>query len=155
MRGGRYNKANTFEAFYIASSPDTTLYELRVIAPKRPPQRTKPLITFTIDVDLQATVDLTNAANVNALALAPADLLVEWKAILIAGNVPITHDIGQAARDADVEALIVPSARKLGATNLVIFRDRLRLGSSIHISPPAGFPSSAQTAIAGSYNCRP
>jgi RES domain-containing protein len=126
-----------------------------VIAPKAAPTRTKPLITFTIDVALQATVDLTDPANLRALALAPSDLLIEWKAALIAGNVPITHDIGHAARDADVEAIVAPSARKPGATNLIIFPDRLRAGSSIQINPPTGFPLSAQTAIRGGYNPSP
>ncbi len=126
-----------------------------MIAPKTAPTRTKPLITFTVDVTLEATVDLTDPSNLSALALAPADLLIEWKAILIAGDVPVTHDIGHAARAADVEAIIVPSARKRGATNLVIFPDRLRSGSSIRINPAAGFPKSIQTTIAGSYNPAP
>jgi RES domain-containing protein len=148
-RGGRYNAAGGFEAFYIARSPDTTLYELQVISPRSAPTRTKPLITFTIEVDLQAVVDLTSRANVHALGLTPADLIVEWKAVLIAGGVPITHDIGSAARDAGVEAIIVPSARQPGATNLVIFPDRLRHGSSVRIDPPDGFPPGTRLVISG------
>lgn len=148
-RGGRYNPANEFEAYYLAESPETTLDELRVVAPNIAPTRMKPIVTFAVDVALQHTVDLTGSKAKTTLHVMESDLLVEWRALVARGDIPTTHEIGIAARRADVEALRVPSARLSGAANLVVLVDRLRLGSSITIEPSTGFESGTQVKIEG------
>lgn len=59
------------------------------------------------------------------------ELLAEWKPQVHAGATPVTQSIGVAAWEAGVEGLIVPSARLVGTTNLVVLVDRMRKGSSI------------------------
>jgi RES domain-containing protein len=104
-RGGRYNPQGEFEAYYLAESPETTLYELRVVAPNVAPARMKPTVTFTVNVVLQHAVDLTVRETRTILGVGQNELTIEWRAIFARGDVPTTHEIGRAARDTNVEAL--------------------------------------------------
>jgi RES domain-containing protein len=143
LGGGRYNAAATFQIYYVTEKPDVTLYETRIIDAALPPHPVRPTILFTVEANLQHVVDLTDAATCAALGVTTAELLVNWKEELLAGNVPITQDVGAGAREADIEALIVPSARVDGAKNLAIIVDRLRAGSSLKIDPKDGFADDA------------
>jgi RES domain-containing protein len=151
INGGRYNPKDTFEAYYVAPSPDTTLYEIRALTPNTQPTPIAPTVMFTVNITLQHTVNLNDNAVLATLGIAPTDLHVEWDQILRQHLIPITHEIGYAARLANVEALIVPSTRHTGATNLVIFNDRLRSGSSIVIKPATGFEPSTEIELLGTY----
>jgi RES domain-containing protein len=101
-RGGRYNPRDEFEAYYLAESPETTLYELRVLTPDVAPARMKPTVTFTVDVVLQHAVALTTPEKRTILGVRQDELILEWRAILARGGVPATHEIGRAARDTNV-----------------------------------------------------
>jgi RES domain-containing protein len=109
------------------------------VEPNGAPKRIIPLALFTVDVDLQHVVDLTTDAALRALNVSVAQLTAEWRVVTLAGKRPITHDIGAAAREAEFEALLYPSARVDGATNLAIIVDRLRRGSTLSINPAEGF----------------
>jgi RES domain-containing protein len=96
---------------------------------------------------LQLVVDLTDSAVCAALAIKPKDLLVEWRDLVALKKRVATHTIGAAALKAGVEALLVPSARLNGAKNIAILVENLRIGSSIEIYRPEGFPSGTPTRI--------
>ncbi len=107
---------------------------------------------MTITVDLQSVVDLTNDENRNALGLHSDDLVSEWRDLLAKFTLPPTHRIGEAAREADIEALLVPSARVSGSKNIAIIIDRLRNGSFFEIYRPAGFVPGTATRVDGRYD---
>jgi RES domain-containing protein len=135
--GGRYNAQHTFEALYLADTPETALFEtralmacgLRLIGVKQPPR-----VMLALDATLQAALDLEDELNLGALEIGREDLCdPQWRLKCGRGEAVLTHRIGAAARTTNFEALRVPSAvRPLGA-NLVIFPDRLRKGSRIEL----------------------
>ncbi len=136
IHGGRYNHKGDFEAFYLSDTQQTALYETEaifrivgvVIGVRQPPR-----VMLSLDYDLQHIVDLRAPAALEGLGVTSADLKRPWK-IAQAENRPVlTQRIGAAARSVDVEALLVPSTRISGGTNLVVFPDRLRRGSSIEL----------------------
>jgi RES domain-containing protein len=139
LSGGRYNAAGAFEVHYLAPNPEVALRETRAIASRSMPRRIAPLTLFSVDVELQHVVDLTNDGVLQALRLAATSLTTDWRAMVLNGQTPITHDIGAAARAVGVEALIYPSARVPGAADLAVIIDRLRRGSRLRINPPDGF----------------
>ena len=147
--GGRYNAAGTFEVYYLAPNADAVLRETRAVDPSSIPKRIAPLTLFTVDVDLQHVVDLTNDETLHALGVARAELTMEWRAIVLDGKTPITHQIGASAHLANIEALIYPSARLPGATNLAVIADKLRRGSSLRVNPADGFGPGATIEIIG------
>ncbi len=154
LDGGRYNPAGNFEMLYAAETEDTVVRETRavVVDPAtgvRIAQRHPPAVHLTINVDLQVVVDLTNEDNCDALGIHVEDLLVEWRAMLATSKTPLTHVIGEAARAAAAEALIVPSARLLGTKNIAIIPDRLRTGSFFEIYRPEGFAPGTPTRVDG------
>ena len=61
--------------------------------------------------------------------------------------------IGSAARAADVEGLLVPSARVDTGTSLVIFPDRLREGSTVELYV-GNEPTIPRYALQGRYKAR-
>jgi hypothetical protein len=123
--------------------------ETRVIRFSSAPKRITPLTLFSVDVELQHVVDLTKDETLRALGVRPAKLTVDWRAVVLTGQTPITHDIGAAARAAGVEALVYPSARAPGAANLAVIVDRLRRGSRLRINPPDGFGPGVATEVTG------
>jgi hypothetical protein len=99
---------------------------------------------------LQHVVDLTKSETLRMLDVAATELTTEWRAHLLAGETPITHEIGAAARAAGIEALMYPSARVSGSANLAVIVDRLRRGSRLRINPAEGFDPRATIEITGS-----
>ena len=114
LNGGRYNAPGSFEVFYLAPNAEVALRETQAVDPSGVPKRITPLTLFTIDVELQYIVDLTNDAALRALNLSAASITHEWRAAASAGTTPITHEIGTSARRADVEALLYRGARRGG-----------------------------------------
>jgi RES domain-containing protein len=149
ISGGRYNAANAFEVYYLAPNPKVALHETRAIRPRDAPKRIAPLVLFSVDCELQYVVDLTRDETLHALRVTTRDLTDEWRATVLEGKIPVTHDIGGAARTAAVEALIYPSARLPGASNLAVIVDRLRRDSRLRINPPDGFNRDVATEITG------
>ena len=147
LRGGRYNPAGVVEAFYLTDRIDATLYETGAIQKGVLRRRVAPIVTFTVDGALQRVLDLTKQDVLDAIGIAKHDLLVDWLDEVARGVVPRTHLLGIAAYRAGFEAIRAPSARLDGATNLVVFIDNLLPGSSITISPDAGFSTGATISI--------
>ena len=154
MSGGRYNPKGSFDIFYAAEHEDAVTRETRAVvldpASGRAISRPHPpTVHLTINVELQSVVDLTDVDIREALCIEPGDLLSEWRTMLAARKTPPTHLIGEAANDAELEALLVPSARFLGTRNIAIIIDRLRIGSSLEIYRPEGFPPGTAIRLDG------
>jgi hypothetical protein len=79
-------------------------------------------------------------------------LVSEWRALLAESKIPPTHLLGEAAREAAIEALLVPSARLSGTKNIAIITDRLRIGSFFEIYRPEGFAPGTATRLDGRYD---
>ncbi len=149
INGGRYNAAGAFEVYYLAPNAAVALRETQAVDPSGVPKRIMPLTLFTIDVELQRVVNLADDGTLGVLGLAADELTTEWRAAVLAGTTPITHAIGDAARTAEVEALIYPSARVRGANNLAVIVDRLRRGSRLRINPAEGFGPGTTIEVSG------
>jgi RES domain-containing protein len=111
INGGRYNAAGAFEVYYLAPNAEVALRETQAVDPSSVPKRIMPLTLFTIDVELQRVVDLADDGTLGVLGVTADELTTEWRAAVFAGTTPITHAIGEAARTAEVDALIYPCAR--------------------------------------------
>lgn len=82
LRGGRYNRKGDFEAFYIADTQETALYETEaifkaagvVVGVRQPPR-----VMLSLDYDLQRVVDLREPSVLKSLDLTIDDLKQPWK----------------------------------------------------------------------------
>ena len=136
MRGGRYNRKGAFEAFYIANTQETALYETEaifkvagiVVGVRQPPR-----VMLSLEYKLHDIVDLREPIALATLGITVDDLKQPWKLAQAEDRPVLTQRIGAAARAIDVEALLVPSARADAGTNLVVFPDRLLKGSSVDL----------------------
>jgi RES domain-containing protein len=136
LRGGRYNRKGGFEAFYLADTPETALYETEaifklagvVVGVRQPPR-----VMLSLDYHLQHVLDLREPSVLKNLNLTVDDLKQPWKLLQAEKRPVLTQRIGAAAHAIDVEGLFVPSARVDNGTNLVIFPDRLRKGSTVEL----------------------
>jgi RES domain-containing protein len=137
--GGRYNVKKGFEAMYLAQDPVVALFEVESIirvgrklhAVKLPPR-----IALTIDVDFREVLDLTDRVVRRRLSLTVSELKEPWKPFVLHGFVAPTQTLGRAVRAAGFEAILAPSAKMRGATNLVVFPDRMYRTSSYRIFEP-------------------
>jgi RES domain-containing protein len=136
IRGGRYNRKGAFEAFYIANTQETALYETEaifkfagvVVGVRQPPR-----VMLSLEYNLHDIVDLRTPTALATLGVTIDDLKQPWKLAQAEDRPVLTQRIGAAARAVDIEALLVPSARVDAGANLVVFPDRLRKGSSIDL----------------------
>jgi RES domain-containing protein len=151
--GGRYNPLGAFEVLYIGENPDTVTREVRMMVPDSSGRivsvQKAPRIQMTINWGFQRIADLTDSAIRKRLRVTLKDLLAEWTDLVDAGIIPVTHVLGTAARDASIEALIVPSARHKGHKNMAVIYDCLLKGSFVEIHDPSGFAAGTTTRIDG------
>jgi hypothetical protein len=85
-------------------------------------------------------------------ACTPAIWSANGGLLLAESKIPPTHLLGEAAREAAIEALLVPSARLSGTKNIAIITDRVRIGSFFEIYPPEGFVPGTATRVDGRYD---
>jgi RES domain-containing protein len=158
LHGGRYNANGTFEAFYLADSQASALYETEaifnvggvVVGVRQPPR-----VMLSLDYDLQCLVDLRERAVLDSLGVTVGDLQQPWKMAQAESRPVLTQRIGAAARAADIEGLLVPSARVRAAANLVVFPDRLRAGSRIELYVGGESVILPRYAVEGRYRPNP
>lgn len=156
IHGGRYNRKGAFEAFYLADTQETALYETEaifkfagiVVGVRQPPR-----VMLSLEYDLHDIVDLRALTTLEGLGVTIADLKQPWKLAQAENRPVVTQLIGAAARAVDIEALLVPSARVDAGTNLVVFPDRLRKKSSINIFV-GNEPTIARYKLEGQYESR-
>jgi RES domain-containing protein len=136
ISGGRYNPPREFGVLYLALDPLTCLEETIRFAQSTPNEAAKrlPRIIVGIEVVLSQVLNLTNLDMLNAIGVAADDLVATgWFDAQQRGEVALTQQMGRAARNCGVEALIVPSAAGPDTQNLVVFSDQLLEGSSLTV----------------------
>ena len=60
-------------------------------------------------------------------------ITIDWRKEVKDGVLPVTQAIGQAAFEAGLEGLIVPSAAQLDGFNVLVFPANLKKGSKIQV----------------------
>jgi len=136
--GGRWNPVG-IATFYGSMTPEAAMAE--TLAHIRhyglPPQSAMPRTFVAIEVKLSAVLDLTDGKNRQLLGVSTKRMTeADWRAEVHQGLTPITHAVAQAAFDAGLEGLLVPSAATPEETNLVHFVENLLSGSKIEIVSP-------------------
>ena len=136
--GGRYNFRNTLTVLYLSCDIHTCLEEttrsLRVSGLEV--AEALPRTVIGIQVRLSRVLDLTNPRIRHRLGVIKRELVeTDWEFIQnVLGEESLTQQLGRFARDAGLEALLVPSAAlPRTGKNLDIFPDRLLPTSSLHV----------------------
>jgi RES domain-containing protein len=101
----------------------------------------KPRVLAGLAIRLRHMLDLTDSRIRRFLGFTVADLVGEdWSGIQQAGEESWTQAIGRGAARAGFEGLLVPSARHAPGRNVVIFPQKLRVGSSVAAIAPEELP---------------
>ena len=116
--GGRFNPPHSFSVLYLCLSRPCVVAELTRQAERQGlnVDALLPRELFGITVDLHKVLDLTDVATLDALGIAPLDLVRE--------DHRFTQEIGEAAHEHAFQAIRSPSAT--GVDNiLAIFPEKL------------------------------
>ena len=133
MAGARWTPPGTFNAVYGSLEPETAMAEALANYCEFgiPVSEAMPLVFVAVMVKVQAVLDLTSADVQPVLKITPRTMIATaWEAEQKRGNEALTQAIGRIAWEEKFEGLLVPSARRKGATNIVLFPGRRRRGSS-------------------------
>lgn len=134
--GGRWNPLG-IKAIYASTSPVTATYEAyqNFADYGFSKSSVRPRVFCGAEVDLQKLLDLTDIGIRKRLGFTLAEILNEdWLAIQDERDESWTQATGRGAHLAEFEGLLVPSARdRPHGTNVVIFPDKLRTGSTVRI----------------------
>lgn len=133
--GGRWNRRG-LEAIYTSLDVETATFEAYqdFIYRGFPLTTITPRVTAGAKVTLGKVLDLTNSKILKKIGFTTKELTGEnWRALQKAGEESWTQAIGRGAYLAKFEGLLVPSARKEAASNLVILPKRLAKTSKIEI----------------------
>ena len=133
--GGRWNPVG-IAAFYGSMSPEDAMAE--TLAYFRyyglPIQSSMPRTFVAVEVELSDVLDLTDGKIRQSLGISIERMTkADWRADMRAGEIPLTHAVGQAAFEVGLEGLLVPSAAARGETNLVCFVENVLSRSKIEI----------------------
>jgi RES domain-containing protein len=140
--GGRYNVAGAFEALYLSEDPTTTLHEAqavvhtdgRLIGVKGPPR-----LLLSIELELKHVLDVTSETLHAQLRTTLPELISSWLPFVGCTPPAPTQELGSAAyATGRISALRAPSARVPGATNIIVFPDRLRVGEFVAVFDDTG-----------------
>jgi RES domain-containing protein len=134
LMGGRWNVLNLMPANYFSLDLVTLAAEVnaRLARYQFRPVSFQPHVTAGFTASLQAVLDLTNPAVLNALGLTSAGLTAcPWLAIQNSGHEALTQACARAAFENTAEALLAPSAQNVGGKNLIVFPSNVRAGSSV------------------------
>jgi len=137
-----------FATLYLAENQQVALFEVQALfgTPARVvPNPVNPWVVFGVTVSLTRVADLTVAPSIRLLRTSAQELTGDWRGYRIRrppgrprGRAP-TQKLGQALYDSgQFEGFRTLSARVTGAMILVIFPSRLRSGSFVEFSDPAG-----------------
>lgn len=122
-----YRAGLVWEALYTGLSYGVCLGEFtRHLSPTTLVQKLRALCLTQLRADLAVVLDCTNLA---ALGIAEDDLLRD-------GDYETGQALAQAARERGAEALLLPSATRIGENDarvLIVFPDTLRPGSAVRV----------------------
>ncbi len=143
LTGGRFNSPKLIPALYFSTSVETLNAEAEAWAQRYgwKVADLKAQTRFTARLELKAMLDLTAPATRTALGLTAVDLTTcDWKADQDAKREALTQAVGRAAFEHMAEGLVVPSARRPGGINVVVFPGHRRDGSRIVVKDEADIP---------------
>lgn len=151
--GGRYNKKGLFSALYLADTPATAVAEvqmLKITDKQLVGVRGPPKVLVSVDYSLQTVLDLCSPEVQEAIDTNLQELNEDWL-LRQKGGLPIpTQNLGEVIYQVGhIEAMRVPSARLPGTSNLVVFPERMQIGSSLRLFDPEGL---LQISILGKTN---
>lgn len=133
--GGRWNSKG-WATVYGSLDMATALAEMLAYYRHQglPEIEATPTVWVGFHVRFQAVLDLRAACVRRELDVGLRRMKEEpWRTLQQAGEEALTQAIGRLARQAGVEALLVPSARKPGGTNVVMFPEARGPGSVVEI----------------------
>ena len=142
-RGARFTPKGGFDSIYLATDPITALMEVSLVL-QNPnalyfTMATPPWVIFAVDGVVTDTVDLCNPAIQSSLNTTFQELTGDWSYsqslyLNSQGPLPPTQVLGQAAYDCGIVAgLKYPSAKQPQSTCLLVFPDRIALGSQNYL----------------------
>lgn len=116
--GGRFNPPHSFPVLYLCLTRPCVVAELTRQAERQglSVDALLPRELFEFSADLDRVLDLTDAATLDALGIAPPDLVREDRRF--------TQEIGEAAHESAFQAIRSPSATGVDHV-LAIFPERL------------------------------
>lgn len=92
------------------------------------------MVVAGVKVRVSAVLDLCDRRVRRRLKVTLTDLARPWWPVQETGGEALTQAIGRAAYEAGFEAVMMPSARHPGGTNLNVFPDKLRMDSCLGVS---------------------
>lgn len=119
--GGRWGE--NFPVIYLGRPPASVTveaYRHLVEAPGIPAELVQPRRFYTVTVEVDAVLDLTNTDHLDAVGLTAADLRSE------VDNYTACQRVAAAAHQLELHAILAPSATGLGET-LALFRQRVTI----------------------------
>jgi RES domain-containing protein len=143
LSGGRWNLPKLFPAVCFSTTVATANAEAEAWAQRYgfAVSALKPQTRFTARLEFQALLDLTTEPAMGALGLNTNDLTnCDWKGEQDADREALTQAVGRAAFERMAEGLIVPSARRTGGVNVVLFPGHRRDGSLVLVRDEASIP---------------
>jgi len=129
IRGGRWNRPESFPSLYLGLSAGTVAAEFYRLAEHQgmPAENLLPRRLQEYAVDLHAVLDLRDPAAREALGLTDA--------VIASDDPSFCRLVGDAAHYAGFEAIVAPSATGVGDV-LAVFTDRLIAGSTLQPGSP-------------------
>jgi RES domain-containing protein len=141
--GGRWNPPGKFACVYGSLTADVAQEEAFASIDRYGIARDQigPRVQVAVRLRLQAVLDLTEQTALSRLKLTKVRLArCDWQSAQERGQEALTQCIGRLAWEERLEALIVPSRRVTGASNIVLFPGRRRRGSSWRIQGARDLP---------------
>lgn len=143
LTGGRWNVQKLMPVVYGCGDLDTLHDEVHAKAHKYGWSEAdkKPRTEIAMHWKLQAVLNLTDSRQRKALGVSSTDLMkCDWEAEQQAGRESLTQALARAAFERMAEGLLVPSARRKGGFNVVMFHTHLRAGSTVETLHEADTP---------------
>lgn len=136
--GGRWNPVG-IATLYGSMSPEAAMAE--ALAHIRyyglPAHSVMPRTFVAVKVELAQVLDLTDGKIRQSLGVSKNHMVrADWRADMQSSRVPVTQSLGQAAFEAGLEGLLVPSAAATGEANLVCFVDNVFPSSCVEVVSP-------------------
>ena len=151
INGGRFNFHGDFGVLYLSCDPHTCIEEVTLSGYRSPTAvaRSCPRTLVGLRVELSKVLDLTRgevrrAIGINKKLLTDTDW--RWHQNFLGTKAP-TQFIGEYARTARFEAVLVPSARWSGE-NLDLFCDKLLSSSKVSVVNIRKLAISSTSAVA-------
>ena len=142
--GGRYTPKNSFETVYMAKDIVTALKEVQALIsiPSEPAFTivSAPWVTVAIQGFLSSVLDLTQAANVQAIDSSYQELTGAWRSVPGQTGEPPTHMLGRLCHSSRrFDGICYPSSKNLpSGVCVAVFPDRLRKPSHLEVYDPHG-----------------